>query len=268
MPYLPGEGLFGNLGMGQVVDTRRAATPVRLLHLHQLDAGDRLENVPRLAVDLLAMHQVTGILVGDAQRDEARRRPKPDLHQELRRIPDRPRERGAGLPPRGIVAQLDLIFLHVGTAAGGIDDNRIESLAVEGIHGCAGQALGGFCLAGVRGQRPAADPGRRQHDVAAVHGQGERGPAVGAVKHLVLDAAGQQADAGTTGALSRRQSGQRHLARAGVAHRRKGGKLSERQNPPDAAPAQQGRETESPDGAIQPARGSQPARMGQQAVQQ
>src|SRR6202022_2929438 len=104
-----------------VCTTRRAAAPIRLLHLHQLHPGNHLEHLAWLLVHLLTMDEMAGILVGDAQADPPRRRPEPHVDEELGGILDGPGERRTGLPERGIVTELNLVLLHVGAAAGGVD---------------------------------------------------------------------------------------------------------------------------------------------------
>src|SRR6059058_2779707 len=101
--HLPAKRLFGNLGVGEVVDTGRTATPVGLLHLDQLDAGNHAEHLSRLLVHPLTMHQVAGILVGNLEADGARRWPEPEADEELGGSLYCPGETGGGLASTRII---------------------------------------------------------------------------------------------------------------------------------------------------------------------
>src|SRR5438445_13888006 len=115
--------------MREVVDASGAATPVGLLHLDQLDAGDHLENLPGLLQHSLAVRKVAWVLVGDLQAYRSRRRPQSLVDQELRSVLDGSREGGARLLPLRIAAQLKLVLLHVRAAARGVDDHRVQLLS-------------------------------------------------------------------------------------------------------------------------------------------
>ena len=57
--------LAGRLGVDDVVDARRAAAQLGLGDLLQRQAGDRLEQPPRLGADALGVREVAGVVVGD-----------------------------------------------------------------------------------------------------------------------------------------------------------------------------------------------------------
>ena len=59
---------FGLLRLGERVDPGAAAAPGRLRQLRQRDAGQQPQQRARLARDLLAVHQVTGLVIGDRRR--------------------------------------------------------------------------------------------------------------------------------------------------------------------------------------------------------
>ena len=68
MPDLAVEQLVGHLRLGDVVDTGTATAPRALRQLGQFQSRNRLEQLPRLRGDILAMAQVTGFVVGDLLR--------------------------------------------------------------------------------------------------------------------------------------------------------------------------------------------------------
>ena len=67
VPDLPDEELLGLLRLGDVVDASAAAAPVGFGEFHKLESGDELQEVAGLLGDLLAVRQVTGIVVGDRE---------------------------------------------------------------------------------------------------------------------------------------------------------------------------------------------------------
>ena len=68
---LADEELFGLLGLGDVVDAGAAAAPIGLGELDELQARDQLKEVAGLLGDLLAVRQVTGVVVGDGEVAQA-----------------------------------------------------------------------------------------------------------------------------------------------------------------------------------------------------
>ena len=84
------------------------------------------------------MHQVAWILIGNLEANGTRRWKEPKADEEFRGVLNCVGETGGGLPAPGIIAQLHLVFLHVRTAAGGVDHDSVEALSSEGVHGQAG----------------------------------------------------------------------------------------------------------------------------------
>ena len=152
---------------------------------------------------LLAVHQVARILVSDPQCDPSGGRAETQLHQEFRGIFDRSRESGARLAPLRVIAELELVLLHVRATARGVDDDGIELQAGKRIHGARREPLRRLRLASMRSQGTAAEPRVRHDHVATVARQGKCGAPIRAMEHLVLDAPGQQADAGAACSLRR-----------------------------------------------------------------
>ena len=74
VPDLPDEELFGLLGLGDIVDASAAAAPVGFGEFDELKSGDELQEVAGLLGDLLAVRQVTGVVVGDGEVAQARAR--------------------------------------------------------------------------------------------------------------------------------------------------------------------------------------------------
>ena len=71
VPDLADEELFGLLGLGDVVDAGAAAAPIGLGEFDELEARDELQEVAGLFGDLLAVRQVTGVVVGDGEVAQA-----------------------------------------------------------------------------------------------------------------------------------------------------------------------------------------------------
>ena len=103
-----------------------AAAPVRFLHLPQFDPGDRPDDLARRAGKALAVDEVAGFVVGDAQRH----RPEllgPDarLREEFGDVADL-RPETAEPFMIGLSFEQLLVFLERAAAAGAVghDDNR------------------------------------------------------------------------------------------------------------------------------------------------
>ena len=71
VPDFPDEELLGLLGLGDAVDASAAAAPIGLRELDELQARDQLKEVAGLLRDLLAVRQVTGVVVGDGEVAQA-----------------------------------------------------------------------------------------------------------------------------------------------------------------------------------------------------
>ena len=67
VPDLTDEELFRLLGLGDVIDAGAPAAPVGFGELDEFEARDELQEVARLLGDLLAMRQVAGVVVSDAE---------------------------------------------------------------------------------------------------------------------------------------------------------------------------------------------------------
>src|SRR5438105_15554216 len=97
------------------------------------------------------MDQVAWILVGDPKGNPTGWRPQPPVEQEFRGVLDGCREGGPRLPSLLVIPKLKLVLFHVRAAAGCVDDDRVEALAIESVQGARRQPLRGFRFTGVRG---------------------------------------------------------------------------------------------------------------------
>src|SRR5712691_9223209 len=102
-----------HLGLRQIVDTGRAAAPVRFLEIHDLQARDLGEERSRLSPDLLTVHDVTRIVIGDGHRHGVQRAAEGLAGEELGDVLHRRREPARALGPGGIAGEQRAVGLHV-----------------------------------------------------------------------------------------------------------------------------------------------------------
>ena len=74
---LPAAELSGHLRLDQIEDAGAAAADLGVGKRDEREAGNRLEQLTRLAADALRVRQVTGVVIGDAQRERMPRAPAP-----------------------------------------------------------------------------------------------------------------------------------------------------------------------------------------------
>src|SRR5205807_3957825 len=84
--HLLGQYQLGHLRLDRVVDARRAAADVRMRHLDELQAGDRLQELAGLFAYPLRVDEVAGVLVGDPGANLVTWLGESDLVQELEEV--------------------------------------------------------------------------------------------------------------------------------------------------------------------------------------
>src|SRR5439155_1443864 len=78
-----------HLGLGEVVDPGRPTAPVRLGQLDETEARDLGQQPARLALDLLAVHHVTRVVVGAGHGHRLERTAQGLLREKLREVAHR-----------------------------------------------------------------------------------------------------------------------------------------------------------------------------------
>lgn len=81
--HLVGEQIESRLGLGDVVDAGGSAAVVRPLHLHQLDTGDGANQFAWGFADLLAVEEMAGVLIGDAERQRVEGRHEAEVGEKF-----------------------------------------------------------------------------------------------------------------------------------------------------------------------------------------
>ena len=123
------EQLLRHLRLGDVVDARAAAAPVRFRQLHKIQARNHPQQIARRLGNLLAVAKVAGLVIGHALDVRRRRRmlqsdfrePLVDVLQLLR-----PQLRAGG--ERGVVVQQVGVVFQVRAAAAGVADDGRRSV--------------------------------------------------------------------------------------------------------------------------------------------
>src|SRR5215831_7987315 len=85
---LASEQTGGHLGLGEVIDAGRAAAPVGFREIDQTQLRDLAEELTRGALDLLAVHDVTRIVIGHGQGHRPQRTAQGRGDEELGDVPD------------------------------------------------------------------------------------------------------------------------------------------------------------------------------------
>src|SRR3954447_6131670 len=97
--------LLGGLGLHEVVDPGRAAADLPVPRLHQLELGDRAQELTRLLAHALGVGQVAGVVVGHLHRHRRTLGARLDLAEQLVRVANLAREGLRPLGPVRILAQ-------------------------------------------------------------------------------------------------------------------------------------------------------------------
>ena len=159
------------LCFGDVVNSRRPAALIRKRHFHKLHAGNRANQLARGFPHFLAVRQMAGILVCDAQRNFPQRRRQSQIRQKFRHVPHLTAKIVRACSLAGIVRRKKMrVFLQCRAAPGRIRDDRVEilgretrrklarasSLATSRTPACMGRAPQHTCPAGTTTSQPFA----------------------------------------------------------------------------------------------------------------
>ena len=198
--------VLGHLGMGNVVYTRAAATPVGAFHFVKLEVGNRSQQVPRLAAYALAVGKMTGILISDGHFQGGELAHKAEIAEKLRGIFDDRAESLRFLRIERIFAQQITVLLHRGAATGGVDDDGLNVGVQKGVNVLSGHCLGRDTFTVVRVQSTAASLSLRKDDFAAVASEHAHGGCVYIAEEQRHHAAVQHGDFGSALADGRQNS--------------------------------------------------------------
>src|SRR6266850_8482498 len=218
-----------HLGLGQVVRPGRAAAPISLGQRYHGEPGNLGKESSRLAADLLAVHDVTRIVIGHRLLDAAERSTQGLGGQELGEVTHALRKALRPLTPCGIVGQEQPVGLHVGATARSVHDHDVDPGLLEDLDEPLGERDRQGVLAPMRVKRSAARLGPRRHDLGAIPGENTGRRSILGAEGDLLDAPGEKTDPRAPGAHGRRQLGQRGPRGAGRQHGKE--RLPVRQGP-------------------------------------
>src|SRR5687768_11294065 len=63
--HFPSEQFRRHFRLGNIIDAGAATAPARLRQFDELEAGNHLQECPRLAADFLSMTKMTALMIGD-----------------------------------------------------------------------------------------------------------------------------------------------------------------------------------------------------------
>src|SRR5205814_2226913 len=117
--------------------------------LNEVDAGDMAEEGSGLGAHALAVGEVAGVVVGDADGEIVAGGDRAELDEEFGDVADAAAEFGeAGGVDRIVTEDLG-VFLHAGAVAGGVDDDGVELLFEEDVDEVARHLAGAVAVAEV-----------------------------------------------------------------------------------------------------------------------
>jgi hypothetical protein len=141
--------LGGSFRLNEIIDARGTTTDGSFGNFQKLDAGDLGQELARLRADTLRMLQVAGIVKGDASGYGMAFGTGGQLGKKLTNVAALGGESFGAIGISGIVAEEMAVVLHVGAAAGGVDDDGVDEGLLEGVDGVASQLQSRGFLAGV-----------------------------------------------------------------------------------------------------------------------
>ncbi len=127
------EEFQGGFGFGDVVDAGGAAALVGEGHFYEIEAGDGAKQVARSFADFLAVDQVAGILIGDADGERAQRGGDAEVHQKFADVAHFRGEFFCARVRSTVFVEEVRVFLQSGAAAGRVGDDRVEIVGEEGV---------------------------------------------------------------------------------------------------------------------------------------
>src|SRR5262245_57848387 len=193
-----------HLRLHEVVRPGGSAAPIGLRQLDELKSRHLGKQGAWFLPNLLAMRDVTRIVVRHDARHRAERAAERLHRQELGDVAYASGEALGTVAPLRIVGQQRAVALHVRAASRRVDDDVLDAGRLERLDRALCQIQRQRVLAAVRVKRSAARLVSRRHDLRAVQGQHARRGVVLRTESDLLDASGQQPDFRALGANRRR----------------------------------------------------------------
>jgi hypothetical protein len=190
--HLAGQHAAGHLGLHGAVAAGGAAAHLRLAQGHEREAGDPPQQGARRLPQLLGVHEVARVVVGDGALDPHGRLRERARGQEFAHVLHALAETARPSRPFRIVRQQRARLLEMGAAPGRVDDHRHAARPLEGGDVAPQQRPRALPLARVQVQRAAAGLARRLGQGDAVGPQHIGGRGVNLAEGRVHDAARQQ----------------------------------------------------------------------------
>lgn len=188
------EGI-GGVWLDEIVDSRRAAAEGRFGNLDEFKPGNTSKQIARLRAHALRMLQMTGIVERHAQFQEMALAARLELRKDFadvfafcRKVP------GAFCVFRNVTEQVT-VFLHIGTASGGVGHDGVHVDLFENVDGLFCEIDGAGLFPCVHEQGSAAGLHLWSDDLTAFGGENARRGGIHLRKKLALDAAKEQANA-------------------------------------------------------------------------
>jgi len=193
--------LCGGFGLYEVVNSGGAAADGGFGNFDEYETGNLGEERARLLGDALRVLEMAGIVEGDARGKRMARGARRKLGQEFGNVAAFCGESFGAVGVDRIVAKKVGVFLHVGAAAGGVDDDGVDLDLFEDVDGGTGEVEGGGFFSGVDAESAAASLFGGSNDFAAFRGENAKGGGVDVREESALDAAEEKTDASAFFAL-------------------------------------------------------------------
>ena len=181
---------FRHLGLRQVISARGPAAKLGFVERDELEERDHGQELPGLVANLLAVAEVAGVVISHLGRDRELGGDWPEFHEKFGDVADLGDEFLCGLIVRKEVS----VILEHRAAAGGVDDDGVEAVGVEGLQVRSGEIERGGFRAGMIMDRAAAALRSGRDDFAAVGLEDSGGRGVGLGKHRVGHATEKERD--------------------------------------------------------------------------
>jgi hypothetical protein len=185
----------GGVGLDEIIDARGAAADRRFGNFKEFEAGDLGEQLARLRADALGVLEMAGIVEGDTSAQGFTFGARWKFGKDFGDVAAFGGETAGAVGVGGIVAEKMTVFLDVGAATGGIDDDGVNVSLFEDVDGGAGELEGLDFFASVDAERAAAGLFWRRDDFATFGGEDADGGGVDIREKGALDAAEEEADA-------------------------------------------------------------------------
>ncbi len=187
-----------------VVDARGTAADIRVGQFHKFDAGDGAEQLARGFANFLAVEQVAGVLIGDAQSGFLHRCDKAESGEEFGDVAHFIAEGEGGGIFRLVGREEVIVFLERGAATRGVGDDGVKLGGGERGDVLAGKLAGRFANSSMSGKGTAAELLAGDDDFAAIGGEHADGGFIEFCESDVGDASRKKGDSSAAGALRRK----------------------------------------------------------------